>query len=231
MSNLIEIQNLSKSYRIAEDSLPRSVLKDLYLSLNEGESLAILGPSGSGKSTLLNLIGALDVPDSGTLLFNGKNILDMNKKEKDVFRNRQVGFVFQQHHLLPQHSVWENVMIPLLANPTGKHKRTEVIDWGLHLLDACDMVDRRHQRPGQLSGGECLRAALLRALINKPALLLADEPTGSLDRTTAESVGDLLVRLNKELNLALIIVTHADFIADKMNRKLFLENGKLYSHA
>ncbi len=200
------------------------VLRGVDLQLNRGDALAVTGPSGSGKSTLLYLIGALDEPTAGRIELLGENPFAKSTAERAKFRNAKVGFVFQDHHLLPQCTVLENVLVPTLAG-AGAHKIEE--DRARRLLDRVGLADRITHRPAQLSGGERQRVAVCRALINQPVLLLADEPTGSLDRATAESVGSLLLELNREQNTLMICVTHSLELAARFPKHLELLDGKL----
>ncbi len=199
------------------------VLAGLDLQIAPGETLAIVGPSGCGKSTLLNMLGALDVPTAGQVRIDGQDLAGLNEKQRARLRREKIGFVFQQHHLLPQCSVWENVLIPAL--PTGRtdaaHERAN------HLLGRVGLGEKHAARPGELSGGQRQRVAVVRALINQPVLLLADEPTGSLDRQTADALVELLGELNREEKVTLLVVTHAGHLAAHMNRKLELRDGKL----
>jgi ABC-type lipoprotein export system ATPase subunit len=215
---MLSLKNISKRY---DRNTP--VLTRIDLALTAGESVAIAGPSGCGKSTLLNIIGTLERPDSGALEFNGKNLLTLNEKETAEFRNRRVGFVFQLHHLLPQCSILENVLVPTLVNKDAGDAQARA----LHLLDRVGLSARLNHRPGQLSGGERQRAAVVRALMNRPQLLLADEPTGSLSRDGADDLVRLLLELNREENMTLILVTHSMPLAEKMERVLTLDAGIL----
>jgi ABC-type lipoprotein export system ATPase subunit len=200
------------------------VLKDITLAVGEGESVAIVGPSGSGKSTLLNIIGALDRPTDGQVRIRGRDLADLNDRELAIVRNRELGFIFQLHHLLPQCTVFENVLIPTLASRSGNAEtRTRAGD----LLRRVGLGERMDYLPGQLSGGERQRVAVIRALINKPGLLLADEPTGSLDRSAAETLGRLLIELNSEQNTALVVVTHSTKLAEQMQKTYQLVDGHL----
>jgi ABC-type lipoprotein export system ATPase subunit len=218
MQVCLKLEAVSKRYNETT-----AVLSNLDLQVAAHESMAIVGESGCGKSTLLNLIGTLDRPDSGTITFGETDLLTLDEKEMAAFRNSQIGFVFQLHHLLPQCSVLENVLIPSLVNKDSKGAEERA----LRLLERVGLSDRLTHRPGQLSGGERQRVAVVRALINQPKLLLADEPTGSLSRTGADSLMQLLLELNREENLTLILVTHSMRLAEQMDRIVTLEGGKL----
>ena len=222
MPATLDVQKLTKDYTTADGSL--SILRGLDLSMERGEALAITGPSGSGKSTLLYLLGALDTPTSGSINLGGHNPFGLTEAQQAEFRNRQIGFVFQDHHLLPQCTVLENVLIPTLPR-AGDNKTTEAR--ARELLERVGLGQRIMHRPAQLSGGERQRVAVCRALINQPVLLLADEPTGNLDRTTAESVGSLLLELNREFNTLLVCVTHSTELADRFPKHCELRDGKL----
>jgi len=197
------------------------------LDVMPGESVAIVGPSGSGKSTLLQIIGTLDRPSSGTVTLNGQDLNALNELELATVRNEKIGFVFQAHYLLPQCSVMENVLVPTLAGSAKKAGSEPPTDRAARLLKRVGLADRVTHRPGQLSGGERQRVAVVRALINQPELLLADEPTGSLDHVSAQELGQLLVDLNREEKVTLIVVTHARELAARMGRTLELRDGKL----
>ena len=205
------------------DASPVEVLCGVNLEVVSGESLAIVGPSGSGKTTLLQLIGALDAPDSGTVCFEGRDLSGLSEADRGALRSRRIGFVFQLHHLLPQLTVLENVLVPAWATGDAPARRDRALD----LLDRVGLRNRRDHRPAQLSGGERQRAALVRALILKPALLLADEPTGSLDHAGAASLTDLLLELNRTEGVTLIAVTHSRDFAARMSRCLQLQDGVL----
>ena len=215
---MLNLKNISKNYG---ENTP--VLSGVDLELATGESVAIVGESGCGKSTLLNLIGTLDRPDSGSIRFGETDLLVLDEKQTAAFRNQQIGFVFQLHHLLPQCSVLENVLVPTLVNKSADDAETRA----LRLLERVGLSDRLNHRPGQLSGGERQRVAVVRALINQPKLLLADEPTGSLSRAGSDSLMQLLLELNREENLTLILVTHSDRLAKQMDRIVTLEGGCL----
>ena len=222
---LLEIQKLTKCYRAPDGGDSVDVLHDLDLQIDAGESAAIVGPSGCGKSTLLNIIGALDRPDAGSVQVAGRDIAGLDEKALAAFRNETVGFIFQLHHLLPQCTILENVLVPTLAQPHGDRGASRAR--AEKLLEAVGLGHRLDHRPGQLSGGERQRAAVARSLINQPKLLLADEPTGALDRTNAARLADLLVELNKTEGVALIMITHAPDLAQRMGRVLELVDGKL----
>lgn len=218
---LVRLDNVSKEYESYPE--PTKVLSGVDMGVGTGEAVAVVGPSGCGKSTLLNLIGTLDVPTAGTVRFDGRDLGDLTETETALFRNRHIGFVFQLHHLLPQCTVLENVLVPTLVNRDISGAR----DRAVHLLERVGLGDRMDRRPGMLSGGERQRAAVVRALINKPRLLLADEPTGSLSRHGAEDLTRLILDLNREEGLTLIVVTHSIDVAKMMGRVLELREGVL----
>jgi ABC-type lipoprotein export system ATPase subunit len=217
---LLELKGVSKHYGGA------AVLREVSLRLGSGEAIAIVGPSGSGKSTLLNIVGTLDRPTSGTVSFDGADVLKLSATEIAALRNRQIGFVFQLHHLLPQCTILENVLLPTLA-VAGKGRNDEARTRAERLLERVGLGPRKLQLPGQLSGGERQRAAVIRALINQPRLLLADEPTGSLDRASAENLRNLLVELNRSEGVALIVVTHSLELARGLDRIYEMRDGAL----
>ncbi|HER07562.1 MAG TPA: ABC transporter ATP-binding protein [Bacteroides sp.] len=222
---LLQLDHIRKGFGNPGDPAYRVVLEDLSLEVEEGERMAILGPSGSGKTTLLNLIGGLDHPDEGSVVFRGEDITRYPVREMDRFRNGQIGFVFQFHHLLPQCTLLENVLIPTLVR--DRSDRDQALGRAEMLLRRVGIWDHRDKLPGKLSGGECQRAAVVRAMINAPSLLLADEPTGALDRENVEKMAGLLLELNREDGLTLLVVTHSAGLAEKMGRTLELRNGKL----
>ena len=227
MSNeatLLQLENISREFPSAENGEPLRVLRGLSLEIGRGESIAIIGPSGCGKSTLLNIIGTLDQPTSGTVTLDGQDLSTLDGNALAALRNREMGFIFQSHHLLPQCTVMENVLVPTLAH--GQATATDE-ERGRRLLERVDLGNRLAHRPGQLSGGERQRVAVVRALINQPKLLLADEPTGALDQATADKLGQLLVELNQEENVTLITVTHSANLANRMARTLELLDGQL----
>jgi ABC-type lipoprotein export system ATPase subunit len=205
------------------------VLNDLSLNVNEGDSVSISGPSGSGKTTLLNIIGLLDRPDSGEVIFRGESVLKYNHEESAVYRNKNIGFVFQDHLLLPYLTVKENILLPLLASKTADSEYKQKVDESLELMKRTGISDLSDKYPFQISGGEAQRVTLVRALVNKPSLLLADEPTGSLDKKNAGNLGDLLIQMNRDYGITLILATHSQELADKMKIQYSLSEGKLNS--
>ena len=222
---ILNLEQLSKTYSNESGSSQRQILNQLDLQIEKGERVAIIGPSGSGKTTLLNLIGTLDRPDSGKIIFDGVDITSLNDKELAKFRNTKIGFVFQLHHLLPQLSLTENILLPTLAD--SQLHGNETIARSQKLISRLGLSAVAKQRPGELSGGECQRTAVARALINRPGLLLADEPTGALDHRSALSLVDLLVELNAEEGVTLVVVTHSMEVARKMETIYSMEEGKL----
>ncbi len=222
----LQIDNIKKSYLSGSSEEERIVLNELSLSLDDGEAIAIVGPSGSGKTTLLNMIGTMDKPDEGNVFFREKDISLLSNRELEEFRNQEIGFVFQQHHLLPQCTLLENVLLPSLPN-TKKAQRAEVQKRAKSLLEKVGLWDVKDQKPGELSGGECQRTAVVRSLINNPSLLLADEPTGALDTDNAHKLAELLLEFNRSEKLALVVVTHSLELAGKMDKAYLLKDGKL----
>ena len=220
---LVEVRGVSKSFRTGDHKV--RVLDEVHLSVAAQESVAIVGPSGSGKSTLLNLLGTLDQPDQGTIVIDGKNLAMMAGDELAKFRNLNIGFVFQSHHLLPHLTVLENVLVPVLAQSSEVGE--EVLLRATQLLQRVGLSDREKHLPGRLSGGERQRVAVVRALINQPRLILADEPTGALDRVSAAEVGRLLLELNREHGITLIVATHSEELAARLDRVISMENGTL----
>jgi lipoprotein-releasing system ATP-binding protein len=216
------VTNLHKEYPTRGGSL--SILSDINLCLEPGQPLAIMGPSGSGKSTLLHILGTLDRPTRGTALLNNENPFAMTESALAAFRNERIGFVFQDHHLLPQCTVLENVLIPTLVSPRRHQQREEV---ARSLLQRVGLAERQEHRPAELSGGERQRVAVARALINNPQLLLADEPTGNLDRRAAQTVGTLLLELSHQEDVILIVVTHSQDLAHRFPRRMELLDGTL----
>ena len=223
---MLELIHVAKKYDSPGDKQGLSVLKDITLKVEQGRSLVIVGPSGSGKSTLLNIMGTLDIPSSGQVLFDGQDLASMSEPELAVIRNKQIGFVFQLHHLLPQCTVLENVLVPTLAGKK-RHSMKEVSNRAAQLLERVGLKEFLLYRPGELSGGQRQRVAVVRALINNPKLLLADEPTGSLDKDSSENIADLLVELNRSEKVALVVVTHSLGLAERMGRVMELSDGLL----
>lgn len=222
---LLDIRNLTKTYGAPDGGDAVEVLRGVDLKMAPGETLSIIGPSGSGKSTVLNIVGALDKADGGEVIVNGQDIEKLSKDELAAYRSTTVGFIFQLHHLLPQCTILENVLVPTLAVP--KTKREAARGRAEELLEAVGLKHRLNHRPGELSGGERQRVAVARSLINEPKLLLADEPTGALDRANAAKLVDLLAELNRSRGVTVIMVTHAPDLAQRMGRVLELVDGKL----
>ena len=219
---MLELTHVGKDYPSPGKAGSLRVLKDISLKVSEGESLAVVGPSGSGKSTLLNIIGALDRPSCGNVLLDGRDLGELGDSALAKLRSERIGFVFQLHHLLPQCTVLENVLLPTIVN-RDKEARTRAAQ----LLERVGLTGLENHRPGELSGGQRQRAAVVRALINRPKLLLADEPTGSLDADNAKDISDLLVELNRSEQVTLIVVTHWPRLAQKMDKVLYLADGCL----
>ncbi len=220
----LSVENLRKEYPTPGE--PLVIIRDVSFSLNRGEALAIMGPSGSGKSTLLYIIGTLEPPTSGTVSVNGQDPFSLDGAGVAAFRNRQVGFVFQDHHLLPQCSALENVLIPTMAAAPA-HTGEKAEQRARQLLERVGLGSRLDHRPAELSGGERQRVAIARALINQPPLVLADEPTGNLDRRTAETVAALLLKLYQEENAMLLLVTHSLELARRFPHRAELLDGGL----
>ena len=218
----LEARNVSKRYPTRGE--PLVVLRDASLELQPGESVAIVGPSGSGKSTLLHILGTLDSPSSGTVTLGGQNPFTLPEADLAAFRNRHIGFVFQEHHLLPQLSVFENVLVPALAGGTPTEAQAAR---ATDLIERVGLAGRLDHRPAELSGGERQRVALARALLLEPKLLLADEPTGSLDRANAQAVGRLLLELQAAERTMLVVVTHSLELAELLQRRLTIDDGLL----
>ena len=219
---VLRLENVYKQYE-SEDCSPVKVLKNISLTVKRGNSIAIVGPSGCGKSTLLNILGSLDSPTSGNIQLDGQELANLSEPELATVRNQKIGFIFQSHHLLPQCSVLENVLVPTLAEK-GKAS-FDAIERAKQLLERSGLEHRLTHRPSQLSGGECQRVAVVRALINQPSLILVDEPTGALDYSNAEAMTELLVKLNLEDQATLIVVTHSSELAAKMGATYKLQNG------
>lgn len=218
----LQVRGLEKTFD--SGGSPLTVLGGVDLDMSPGDRLAVTGPSGSGKSTLLYIIGTLDQPTAGSVLIGGENPFERDETGLAAFRNSQIGFVFQDHHLLPQCTVLENVLIPLLAADGAAADDT---DRAMALLERVGLVDRSGHLPSRISGGERQRVAVCRALINEPVLLLADEPTGNLDQQTAEGVGTLLLELSQDLEAVLVCVTHSLELAARFSRRCELADGQL----
>lgn len=221
---MLQLKNINKSYSNSE----RKILDELSMEVKQGESIAIVGPSGVGKSTLLNIMSTLDSANSGEVLWEDKRLNDWGDDAQADFRNQRMGFVFQQHQLLPQLNLLENVLLPTLPLK-DENKRAEAKKYALDLIERLGLTHLVNQKPGEMSVGECQRTAVVRALINKPQILFADEPTGSLDEESAEAMVDLLVSLNQTKNLAVVMVTHSTEMAKKLQKRFLLHKGKLQS--
>jgi len=220
----LHVKQMTKSYPSAAGGA--EVLKDINLDIQKGRTYAIVGPSGCGKSTLLNILGLLDKPTDGSVLWDGQDAAGLSDQAAAKLRNMRIGFVFQMHHLLPQCSILDNVLLPTLAG-YNKTPQKELLYYAADLLERVGLTGKMNDRPGQLSAGQRQRAAIVRALINKPSLLLADEPTGSLDHANAEQIAELLVELNQQEKVTLMIATHAKELAARMERQFDLTDGVL----
>lgn len=218
---IIQIKNLTK---IFGDGVEIKALDGVDLDIERGEFLAIIGPSGSGKSTLLNQIGILDTPTSGTILLNGVDVTEMSDKQRSRTRNKELGFIFQYHHLLPDFNALENVMMPLLISGIKSSHAREI---ARKVLDEVGLSDRMKHRPNQLSGGQNQRVAIARALVNKPSIVIGDEPTGNLDSKASDNIYELLRKLNREHNQTFILVTHDEDMAAKTDRIIRLVDGRV----
>lgn len=219
---MLKLENISKSF------LQRGVVLDnLNFEASKGDSIAITGPSGSGKTTLMNIIGALDRPDSGNILFRGNSILNYNSDDLAKYRNRNIGFVFQDHLLLNHLTIKENIMLPIFAERVSEKEYTEKEEYTVLLMERIGISGLKDKFPFQVSGGEAQRATLVRALIGKPSIILADEPTGSLDSKNANLLGKLLTDMNRDFGITLIVATHSHDLASMMGLHLRLEDGKL----
>lgn len=225
-SLLLQCIDLCKTYQ--EGKLKTEVLKNVAFSMQPGELMAIVGSSGSGKSTLLHLLGGLDAPSSGDVIFKGRSISSMSSGEKAELRNTQLGFIYQFHHLLPDFTALENAAMPLMI---GNVKPSEAQDRARQMLSAVGLEHRAAHRPSELSGGERQRVAIARALVNNPALVLADEPTGNLDQRTADSIFELLGNLNRQQGTAFLVVTHDLKLARRLDRQLEMRDGHLSQQA
>jgi len=221
MSATLNAENLTKDYPTSRG--PLRVLRDVSLSMEAAQAAVIMGPSGSGKSTFLNIVGTLETPSGGRLTLDGRNPFELPEPDLARFRNRRIGFVFQDHHLLPHCNVLENVLIPTLA----ERQESDHVARAGQLLEYVGLSDRLEHRPAELSGGERQRVAVARAMINKPDVVLADEPTGNLDQATAEQVAELILSLHRDEKTVLIVVTHNAALAEKFDRRYELKEGRL----
>jgi len=219
---VLKCDNVCKSYK--DGQLNVNVLNQLRLEVLEGQSVSIIGSSGSGKSTLMHILGGLDKPTSGSVVLMGQDLSQLGQKQLGLLRNQYLGFVYQFHHLLPEFSALENVMMPLLI---GKMKKAEAEQRAVEMLEKAGLKKRIQHRPSELSGGESQRAAIARALVTRPKCLLADEPTGNLDRKNAQNVLDMMLDLKSELNTSLIVVTHDDELAVRFERVMLMHDGRL----
>jgi lipoprotein-releasing system ATP-binding protein len=227
-SDALVVENVSRQYPTPSE--PLVVLREVSFRLEPGEALAIMGPSGSGKSTLLHILGALDPPSNGTVRLGAENPFTLSESGLAAFRNRRVGFVFQEHHLLPQCTALENIMIPTMAPGSGQ-TADAAEQRARGLLERVGLSGRLEHRPAQLSGGERQRVAIARALVNRPPLILADEPTGNLDRVTSGTVAELLLDLHREEGAILVLVTHSVDLARRFPRRAELLDGRLAMEA
>ncbi len=229
MTNLIEAENLKKSF--TTDAGELQVLRGIHLSIGQGEIVGVIGASGAGKSTLLHVLGALDWPTEGRVLYNGTDIFSLDRNSLAAFRNTTIGFVFQFHHLLPEFSAIENVMLPGLINRSQKSEvrvqTTGIYQKAEQLLNEMGLSQRKKHRPGELSGGEQQRVAVARALILEPKIVLADEPTGNLDTRTGGELFDSLMHMNKERGITFVIVTHNEPLSRRCHRILKMVDGVL----
>jgi lipoprotein-releasing system ATP-binding protein len=223
MSSLLSVESLSKSFPSGDDTI--DVLRGLSLELEPGEMLAVMGESGSGKSTFLHLVGAMERPDSGRILFNGRDLSALSNQELAVFRNQSIGFVFQFHHLLPEFTALENTMFPLLLRGVGFREAEERAK---EILGEVGLSHRVSHQPGELSGGEQQRVAIARALVGRPSVLLADEPTGNLDEKTSGAIHELIVRIHRRYALTSVIVTHNPALAMLCGRRYRMVDGRLH---
>jgi ABC-type lipoprotein export system ATPase subunit len=223
----LRLEGVWMKYPAVGTAEPVATLRGVDLVMERGESLAVVGPSGSGKTTLLNIIGTLERPTAGSVILDGVNAAGLDDRSLAKLRNEKIGFIFQDHHLLPQCTVLENVLVPTIVKRSGDGDEGDALSRARELLGRVGLGDRLDHRPGQLSGGQRQRVAVVRAMINEPGLLLADEPTGSLDRSSAGDLAELLAELNVERRLTLIVVTHTMELARRMGRMVELADGVL----
>ncbi len=221
MTELLKAEKITKSYRVGERRL--TVLKSVDFSVSEGEIVAISGPSGAGKSTLVHILGLLDHSDSGRVLLRGKELSRLSGRARSRIRNREIGFVFQFFYLLPEFTAWENVVLPMMIS--GASARRRLKETAFTLLEQVGLKERSQHYPSQLSGGEQQRVAICRALVNRPAILLADEPTGNLDTAASREILDLLLRFNRRDGLSVVVVSHNPQVADWAPRAISLRDG------
>jgi ABC-type lipoprotein export system ATPase subunit len=220
---ILQLKNISKAYGQPGSDTHQVVLDNISLEIERGQRIAVTGPSGSGKTTLLNMAGSLDKPDRGHVLYDDQDITTLSGRDLEKYRNQAVGFVFQRHHLLPQFTLFENVLLPTLPNRNAGNAGARAEE----LIKRTGLWDHRHKKPGELSGGESQRTAVVRAMINHPAVLLADEPTGSLDHENSSLLIDMLLDFNRTDEVALVVVTHSQELAGRMDTTYRLQSGKL----
>lgn len=222
-NSVIQAQNIQKIFQLGPERL--EVLKGIDLVMNAGEMIGLLGPSGSGKSTLLNILGGLDRPTNGSVILDSTRLFDFSDVELSQIRNKKIGFIFQFHHLLPEFNVLENTIMPLLIAGIS---RPEAADKGMEILKEVGFLQRLRHRPSELSGGEKQKVAVARALINDPLIVLADEPTGNLDRNSSEMLLSLLKHINETKGVTMLIVTHNEMVANFVHKRYYLIDGKLH---
>lgn len=222
-NHILRCTNVTKTFTEGNFNVP--VLQGIYLRIANNERIAIVGASGSGKSTLLHILGGLDIPTSGLVEAEGQDLSRLSAKQRGILRNKKIGFVYQFHHLLPEFTALENVAMPLIIRRTAND---EAFDRAKDILQRVGLEDRIKHKPGELSGGERQRVAIARALVTKPMCVLADEPTGNLDRKTAENIYELMLELNQETGTSLVVVTHDMALASQMDRSLKIEDGVLH---
>lgn len=223
---ILKLEKIYKSYLDTQRKV--DVIKGLNLEILKGETVAIVGPSGAGKSTLLHVIGGIDAPQKGKVLLDGKDLYKMSDQDRSGVRNKDIGFVFQFYHLLPELSAIENILLPVFIKQKDSRRTPELWEQGVAALKEVGLVNRMEHKPNQLSGGEQQRVAIARALMNRPRLVLCDEPTGNLDSTTGEAIIDLLMALNEKMQQAFIIVTHDEDVARRCDRMIHMRDGILH---